>query len=210
MNQITLLRKLTDVFTKNPNSNIGKLFLIISEQFEDIESATTNIDNWRDIDQAEGSTLDLIGAARGQQRGKLSDELMRVLIRARIARNNSDGTIDSIIQALALSLNTAPSTIKIKALWSEGQPAALMIEGLPLEALNKVGMTVSEFGAIAQIITASGIQITSVDLSGSFALSSVNNVLQTSVEFGLAPLDKSTGGTLGASYDPSQGSDLPI
>jgi hypothetical protein len=210
MNQLTLLRKLTDVFTKNPESNIGKLFLIISEQFTNLEESATKVENWRDINQAEGETLDLIGVARGQQRGKVTDEIMRVLIKARIARNNSDGTIDNIINALALSLDTAPSTIRLKTLWAEGQPAALMIDGLPLEALNKAGMTVAEFGAITQGITASGIQITSIDLSGTFALSSTNNVLETSVAFGLAPLDQSTGGTLGASYDPSQGTDLPI
>jgi hypothetical protein len=210
MNQLNLLRKLTDVFTKKPDSNIGKLFLIISEQFTSLNESATNIENWRDIDQAEGFTLDLMGAARGQQRGRATDELMRVLIKARIARNNSDGTIDSMINSLALSLNTSPSSFRIKALWNEGQPVALMIDSLPLDALNKVGMTAAEFGSIAQSVTVSGMKVTSIDLTGTFAFSSVDGVVETSIEFGFAPLDQSTGGTLGASYDPNEVSTLPI
>jgi hypothetical protein len=210
MNQVTLLRKLTDVFKKNTNSNIGKLFLIISEQFTSLEESATTIENWYDIDQAEGTSLDLIGKDHGQQRGTATDEIMRVLIKARMARNNSDGTINGIINAIALALDTAPNTFRIKPLWVDGQPVALMVDNLPLEALNKVGMSVAEFGAIVQSVTVGGMKVTSIDLSGTFALSSVNNILQTSVEFGLAPLDQSTGGTLGASYDPSQSSDLPI
>lgn len=210
MKQLTILRKLTDVFTKKPDSNIGKLFLIISEQFSELEESATKIENWRDIDQAEGTTLDLMGKARGQHRGQATDDVMRILIKTRLARNNSDGTINKIISALALSLGVSPSQLRIKALWADGEPAALMIDRLPLDVLNNVGMTTTELGLLAQSITAGGIRITSINLSGTFAFSSQPNTLEKSVEFGFAPLDQSTGGTLGTVFDPGKNSNLPI
>lgn len=205
-----MIRKLTGAFTKNLDSNVGKLILLISEQNEKIIDTFTKIENWRDINQAEGTTLDLIGKGRRQERGKATDEIMRVLIKSKIARDSSDGTINGIIQSLALSLNTSLSTIKIRALYSEGQPAALMIDDLPIESLNRVGMSTSQLGAIAQEITVSGVRIASIDLSGSFAFSSQSNVLETSIDFGLAPLDQSTGGTLGGTFDPNEEVILPL
>lgn len=205
-----MIRKLTDVFSKNIDSNVGKLILLFSEKIEEAENTFYKIESWRDINQAEGATLDLMGKDRSQQRGQVTDEIMRILIKARIARNSSDGTINSIIEALSLSLNASPYTIKIKALWNEGKPATLMIEDIPLTALNRAGMSITQFGAIAQEVTAAGVRITSVNLTGTFALSSKANELETSLEFGLAPLDQSTGGILGAAFDPNQNIELPL
>jgi phage-related tail protein len=205
-----MMRKITDVFTKKEDSNIGKLILLLSEPINLLNDTFYKIENWRDLNQAEGNVLDAIGSNFGQKRGQLSDELMRVLIKARIARNESDGTFDKMIEALARTVNTTPDKVKIKALWSEGEPAAIMIEGVPLNALNSVGMTANEFGYIAQQIVAAGVRVASIDLSGTFTLSSQFNVLETSTEFGLAPLDQSTGGTLGASFDPGKSINLPI
>lgn len=210
MNHLTILRKLTDVFTKNPNSNIGKLFLIVSEQFNELEESALKVENWRDIDQAEGTTLDAKGKERGQQRGQASDEIMRVLLKSRLARNNSDGTIDNVINALAVALRASPSTIRIKALWDEGQPAALMIDGLPIDALNRVGMSATEFGALAQAIVVSGMEITSIDLTGTFSFSDDYDNGQMDNAAGFADDAQTIGGTFSYVFDPSQDTDLPI
>lgn len=205
------LRKLTDVFRKEEGSNVGKLVLLLSEQIDTLNDTFYKIESWRDVDTAEGAALDLIGDNVGQRRGTVGDELYRVLIKARIARNSSDGTINSVIAALARSIDADPSKIKIRALWSSGgDPAAVIIEGVPLAELNKVGMTAAQFGYIAQKIVAGGIKVASIDLRGTFSFSSVNNVLQTDPAAGFAPLDKSRGGTLGAAFDPDENIDLPI
>lgn len=206
----SMIRSLVDAFVKKDGSNNNKLIILLSEKIDTLESTFTKIESWRDINQAEGTTLDELGANVGQKRGTLSDEMLRVLIRARIARNASDGTINKMIEALALSLDASPSTIKIKALYNEGQPAALMIEGIPIDALNKTGLTAAQFGYIAQEVAAGGIRVASVDLSGTFVLSSQANALETSVDFGLAPLDQSSGGTLGASFNPADTAPLPF
>lgn len=205
-----MIRKLIDVFTKKQNSNIGKLLLILSEQIDQLKDTFVKIENWRDINQAEGTTLDEFGRNVGQQRGKVSDELMRVLIKARIARNKSDGTFNKMIEALARSLDTSPSTIKMKALYDEGEPAAIMIEGIPIEALNRTGLTAAQFGYIAQEVAAAGVRVASIDLSGTFSFSSQNNVMEIDAETGFAPLDQSTGGTLGTVFDPNDNIVLPF
>lgn len=204
-----MIRKLTDVFTKNENSNIGKILLIASEQIDQLNDAFTTIEDWRDINQAEGATLDAIGHNVGQQRGKASDEIMRILIKARVARNNSDGTFNKMIDALARALQTEPSTIKMRALYAEGEPAAIIIEGIPYSQLNKAGMTLEQFGFIAQKVAAAGVRVASIDIKGTFSFSSQANVSETSA-LGFAPVDQSSGGTLGAAYDPKEEITLPI
>ncbi|MBH0171012.1 hypothetical protein [Fictibacillus sp. 18YEL24] len=204
------MRKLTDIFTKKEDSKVSKLVLLLSEQLDSLSNTLIKVENWRDIDTAEGSTLDLIGENVGQRRGQATDEMMRVLIKARIARNSSDGTFDKVIVALANSINASPSKIKIRALYNEGEPAAVIIEGVPIAELNKVGMTALQFGYIAQQVVASGIRVDSIDLRGTFSFSSQNNTLQFDPAAGFAPSDQSSGGTLGATFNPNEEISLPI
>ncbi|KZE66998.1 hypothetical protein AWM68_19855 [Fictibacillus phosphorivorans] len=205
-----IIRKLPDLFTKKSDSNVGKMVLLLSEQIDTLNVTFSKIESWRDINLAEGSTLDMIGENSGQRRGQATDEIMRVLIKARIARNSSDGTFNSVIYALARSINADPTKIKIRALYEENDPAAVVIEGVPLAELNKVGMTAVQFGYIAQKVVAAGIRVAAVDLRGTFGFSSQNNVLETNTETGFAPLDQSRGGTLGATFEPDQTLQLPI
>jgi hypothetical protein len=205
-----IIRKLPDLFTKKSDSNVGKMVLLLSEHIDTLNETFSKIESWRDIDLAEGSTLDMIGENLGQRRGQATDEIMRVLIKARIARNSSDGTFNSVIYALARSINADPIKIKIRALYDENDPAAVVIEGVPLAELNKVGMTAVQFGYIAQKVVASGIRVAAIDLRGTFGFSSQNNVLETNTETGFAPLDQSRGGTLGATFEPDQTLQLPI
>ncbi|WP_416730313.1 hypothetical protein [Fictibacillus sp. JL2B1089] len=205
-----MIRKLPDLFMKKSDSNVGKIILLFSEQIDTLNVTFSKVESWRDIDLAEGSTLDLIGENLGQRRGQATDEIMRVLIKARIARNSSDGTFNSVIYALARSINADPTKIKIRALYDENDPAAVVIEGVPLAELNKVGMTAVQFGYIAQKVVASGIRVASIDLRGTFGFSSQPNILETNNQTGFAPLDQSRGGTLGSTFEPDQTLQLPI
>lgn len=154
-----MMRKLTDVFNKNPGSNVSKVYLLLSSQIDQLNDTYTRIGDWRDIEQAEGVALDNYGKNFGQLRGTANDEKYRIFIRAKIARDNSDGTTNAMINALALSLNTSPSTIKVQDLWDEFEPAALMIESIPTELLNKAGITTAEFGEFAQDVAAAGVRV---------------------------------------------------
>lgn len=108
-----LINKLTDAFQKDEKSNIGKLFLIVDEQLTAARKTLTTAEKWRDIDNAKGRGLDLIGDNVAQNRGRATDEIYRVLIRGKVARNISDGTTNRIIEALAKTLNCAYDKINI-------------------------------------------------------------------------------------------------
>lgn len=208
-----MIRSLTESYTKNPNSNIGKLILLVSGQMEDLDETLRKIEDWRDINQAEGETLDLIAANVGQMRGLATDEVLRILIRARVARNLSNGTLDGIIQSLAVTLNTTPDKFGIKELYNDSltpEPAAIVITGLPIEVINQSGMSAVQFGKITQRVVASGIRVAAIDLSGTFDFSSQYDVLENNTATGFAPTTQATGGTLSGSFDPDDEIVLPI
>lgn len=193
----TLFRKLTDAYTKNPNSNVGKLIVIMSEGIDDLNDTLKTVEAWRDINQAEGTTLDLIGENVGQARGQANDEIMRILIRARVARNLSDGTFDGVIKALAVTLNTTTENIKIQELYDDidsPEPAAIAITGLPLDVLNASGLSAGQFGLITQRVIAAGTRVAVIELAGTFSFASGMSV-ETSTE-GFANIAGTTGGTL--------------
>lgn len=207
-----MFRRLTDAYTKNEDSNIGKVLLLLSEQIDDLNGSLIAIENYRDLNQATGTTLDLIGKALGQPRGKATDEVYRILIRARIARNASDGTTDKIIHALALALNTEPTDIKVSELSDSGvyEPATVGLVNLPLDALLNAGMTATQFGILMQRVVAAGVRVASVDLTGTFQLAESATVSVIDGEKGLSDFTQTTGGTLSGSFSPEQEIELPI
>lgn len=208
------LKMLTDAFTKSEKSNIGKLFIIADEQISAITSNLEKAELWRDIDVAEGKTLDLLGENVGQSRGFASDEVYRVLIRGKVARNISDGTINKMIQAIAISLDCKPSDIQIiNAIDSESsdekEPAAIIIKKIPLAALNNVGMSTNQFLQIVNSIKAGGVRVAYVNLEGTFAFATTNQLEENS-DFGFSDLSGTQGGTLGGLFTPEDDYQLPI
>lgn len=207
---LDLFRKLTDAYTKNPNSNVGKLLVIMSEGIDDVKETLNRIESWRDINQAEGTTLDLIGENVGQPRGQATDEVMRILVRARVARNLSDGTFDGVIKALAVTLNTTPDKIKIKELYDDidsPEPAAIAITGLPLDVLNESGLSANQFGLITQRVIAAGTRVAVIELAGTFSFAT-GTTIETSTE-GFANTALTTGGTL-SGFLVNDDTELPI
>ncbi|KIN30946.1 hypothetical protein ABEV77_10245 [Bacillus subtilis] len=205
-----LIGKLTDAFLKDEKSNIGKLFLIVDEQLTALKSALITAENWRDIDAAKGKALDLLGDNVSQDRGRATDEIYRVLIRGKVARNVSDGTTNRIIEALAKTLNCKPSEIHIVSSKenNEDEPAAIIVKKAPIEALSKVGMSATQFSNIVQKTVAAGVRVAYVDLNGTFRFSSSANSIETS-QYGFST-DGTDGGTLGGIFQPEDDYPLPI
>ncbi|MEH7801032.1 hypothetical protein V7274_10470 [Bacillus pumilus] len=205
-----LISKLTDAFQKDEKSNIGKLFLIVDEQLTAARKTLTTAEKWRDIDNAKGRGLDLIGDNVAQNRGRATDEIYRVLIRGKVARNISDGTTNRIIEALAKTLNCAYDEINIFTVKedNEDEPAAIIVKKAPLEALNKVGMSATQFSSIVQKTVAAGVRVAYINLNGTFSFSSIPNEIETS-QFGFSS-DGIDGGTLGGIFEPEDDYPLPI
>jgi len=64
-----MLKRLTDNYRKDPQSNVGKLLGIVAGELEEAREALETTENYRDIDQATGVTLDRIGYNFLQYRG---------------------------------------------------------------------------------------------------------------------------------------------
>lgn len=206
-----MLRRLTDVFRKDPDSNIGKLMAIFAEQLQKLEQTVQRVEEWRDIDKAEGTTLDRIGENVGQPRGVATDEIYRILIKSKIARNLSKGDINTIITVLATALNTDPSEIRIVEMYNDPiapEPAAISIIQLPLRRINEVGMDPTQFARIVQRTVAAGVRVGVIELVGTFEYGSIGD--PPDPERGFADINQTFGGTLGAAYSPGNVPDLPI
>ncbi|MEK3824421.1 hypothetical protein [Paenibacillus sp. FSL K6-1558] len=207
-----LIRKLTDVYAKNPNSNIGKLLRIISESISEVKEGFEKIERWRDIDEAKGTTLDQIGANVGQKRGAASDDVYRILIKSKIARNLSKGDVNTIIRVIALAVGADYSDIKITAKFNdplEPEPAAISLMRLPLDKLAASGIELNQFVQIIQKTVGAGISVQSVELQGTFEFGGLPETVDPATGFGDVN-DESVGGTLGAVYQAGTNTDLPI
>ncbi|ALS27204.1 hypothetical protein IJ21_18030 [Paenibacillus sp. 32O-W] len=206
-----MLRRLTDVFSKDPNSNIGKLMSILAEQLQKLEQTTCRVEEWRDIDKAQGTTLDRIGENVAQHRGAATDEIYRILIKSKIARNLSTGDINTIIGVLSTALNTDPSEIKITERYTdlvEPEPAAISLIALPIERINAIGMNPAQFAQIVQKTVAAGVRVGVIELTGTFEYGAIGDPADQNA--GFADITQTTGGTLGAAYSPGLVPDLPI
>ena len=207
-----MLSRFTDVFNKNPNSNIGKLIGILYAQMEELDTSLEKVREWRDIDEAQGTTLDRIGQNVIQPRGAATDEVYRVLLKSKIARNLSKTDINTIIRVLALALDCDYKDIQIQEKFSdlhEPEAASLSLIRMPMKRLNEVGMSPLQFAKIIQKTVAAGVSIAQIELAGTFRLSSIYEGLQRG-EFGLSDPDMTVGGTLGEVYVPGNDYELPI
>lgn len=207
------LSKLTDAFTKSEKSNIGKLFIIVDQQISVLTNALEKTEEWRDIDNAQGKTLNKLGENVGQNRGQTTDEIYRVLIRGKVARNSSDGTINKIIHAIAKSLNCNYKDIQIinandSSSSDEHEPAAIIIKKIPLAALNAVGLSTSQFLQLVNALKPAGVRVAYITLEGSFSFAK-GTIEETSLE-GFSELEQLSGGTLGGLFTPKNDFKLPI
>ncbi|MBP2002561.1 hypothetical protein J2Z69_003647 [Paenibacillus shirakamiensis] len=207
-----MLSRLADVFTKEPNSNLGRLIRIVHEQLEQVEVGLDTVRQWRSIHTAQGVTLDNIGQNVAQPRGAATDEIYRVLIQSKIARNLSKTDINTIIQVLALALNCDMQDIRIDEKYSDSaapEPAAISLIRVPIKRLNEVGMSPMQFGQIIQRTVAAGVRVAMVELAGTFQLSSQDSGLEAGVT-GLSDIAMNKGGSLGEVYVPGYDYGLPL
>lgn len=208
----SIVKRFADYFDKSPDSNISKLMSIFATEAQEVKATNDRIRHWRNIDNAEGVGLDLIGQNVNQPRGVANDEVYRILLKSKIARNLSDGTIDTIIQVLSIALSVEPKLIKIKEKWDdpeEPEPAAIRVIELPLTKLNEAGLDPTNFVRIVQQTVAAGVKVGVIELTGTFEFGDITNSIDTNK--GLGDInDEGIGGYFGAVYTPSQDNELPI
>lgn len=163
----SIMRRFPDYFDKRPESNLSKLISIFSEEMEEVKQTNDVIRAWRSIDKAQGKTLDLMGEDVRQLRGSDTDEQYRIKLKAKIARNLSDGTMDSIINILSIVLSVPKKSIRIIEKWNDPRGkeyAAIRLVGVPTASLIEAGLDTQDFFTIVQSVVAAGVKVIDVEL----------------------------------------------
>lgn len=206
----TWLRRLPDAYPKLEDTRLFKLTRLLTAEFVELREVFEKIEIYRDVDEATGTTLDLLGRNILQLRGQTTDETYRALIKSKAARNLSRGDVNDVKEIVAGMLSIDPSEVTLAVLWERdpAEPAAVEVAA-PMTPLATFNLTPEQFAAVVQLIVAGGVRASTL-LQGTFQLSSVYDELETSDEKGLADLDQTTGGTLGEYYDVRNTPPLPF
>lgn len=204
-------QKLTDAYNKNPDSNMGKLIGILVSEFEELQSVFQRIDNWRSVDKAEGKVLDEIGVDISQYRGTANDEIYRILLKSKTARDLSTGDTNTIIDVLSMAIGADKSEIGITETWMDAEnpePAGIKLIEIPIAKLNEVGMTGNQFAKFVAATVAAGIYVQSIELQGTFEYGGLPS--ENDSDKGFSNVDMTTGGYYGTVYQPDNEQDLPL
>lgn len=180
-----IIEKLVSAYSKNENSNIGKILNILAGQIDGINETLDKIELWADIDQAQGTTLDLIGKGVGQQREGLNDTAYRTWIKSKYLRDRSDARINTLISNMSYLLNVPENEMLIER---NEQPAALYSK-FDLDVTEYTGLSVEKIGEIANSITASGVNM-DIYFQGSFLFAQEYDVMQIDSEHGFGEVVK--------------------
>jgi hypothetical protein len=124
-----LVKRLTDNYKKNPESNIGKLLSIIDFELDRLKDTYKLIDSYRAIDNATGQTLDNIGKNVLQERGGMDDITYRLFLKVKIRSNLSGGQIETINDIMTTILGD--NYLGLREVWDNStygnEPAAFEI-----------------------------------------------------------------------------------
>lgn len=104
-----LLAEIADYWNKSPDSNLYKLVDIYNSGFNSIANDLQTVDDWRAVNQAEGSTLDLIGEDEQAYRVTQDDNEYRFWIWIKFLIARAQGTYPSVIKINQSSLGTDES-----------------------------------------------------------------------------------------------------
>lgn len=194
-----LLDALTSNYNKSPTGNIGKLLNITATEMETVKELLNKVDAWRDIDVAEGTTLDRIGKNLNQTRNGNSDSLYRLLLKTAIAKNISRGDINSILQVTSALLN-----VDVKAIYAEEQyPAKIYMRLPPNSYVAALADDLSEISTYIKKSLAAGVALELVfEGTFSFAANAVGDpyVPEYDDDAGLSDINGVTGGCLGSVF----------
>lgn len=145
---------------KEEGSNLYSLMSVYSDELLLLKETNDRIMDWRNIDNAEGKALDLIGKDLRKPRGNNADAAYRIILKTKVAQNLANGTINGLINAIAYVLQIDKKEIKISEMWHTlSEPAALSLEALPMEKIYNANLTASEFEVILKALVGGGIKL---------------------------------------------------
>ena len=205
-NSIHHVKNLPDAYNKRSDSNNYKILEIERISCQTLRDAIDSIDYILDINNATGATLDMYGERVGQARGRATDTSYLLMIKARIARTMTDGSHESIVKALCLTLDCEPSQVVIV---DDEEPYSIKIVTIPLDVINRAGFTTSQTLALIQSLMPIGTTITSFLFEGTFQFSDFE--FEYDEKAGFSDVENGDiGGYFGMTQDDESGVILPI
>ncbi|KMZ43993.1 MULTISPECIES: hypothetical protein [Bacillales] len=189
-----LIKKLTDNYVKGPASTIGKLFRVLTPELEELKQTIEKIALYRDIDAADGATLDRIGKNLKQPRAHLGDGAYRTLLKTKIKRNTSRGDINTIIEVFAAVMDIPHEKVYVREVF----PAGLYIR-VPLTPLQDALFdSATIIGEFVQGTLAGGVGL-EVPFEGTFEFASALSP-EMDDQKGFSDLEQEIGGYFGGVY----------
>ena len=162
-----LVKNLTDAYKKTPDSNNYKILEIGRLACNDLRASLQEVSDILDINNATGKTLDMYGERVGQPRGLATDDKYILMIKAKIMRNLSNGSCESVVRAICATLNCTPSQVVI----TDGEePFTISLTALPLDVIAKAGFTTSQIVALIKSMLPVGVSLTTFLFEGTFEL----------------------------------------
>ena len=171
MNLKNMITRLTSNYSKLKDSNIYKLFSMVASQSEELKETFEKVSSWQGIENASGSTLDMIGEDVRAVRLGLADEEYRALLRFKISLDKGMTDINSINNAMKSI--TKDNYIRLYEGYNEyNEPASIKAmlkkydENIPYEKMDTLLSAGVNLYITAETETKSKLYIASTTLSG--------------------------------------------
>lgn len=127
-----LLNELPISLDYEEDSNNAKLLSLYADGMEDTLTTLQKINDLRDIDNAEGTDLDMIGEDRDVYRNGADDDFYRFEIKTKQLQRVTDGTYNSLIKLVCDSLDAKYSEVNVTPMYEvTGEPDAVEITNIP-------------------------------------------------------------------------------
>lgn len=114
-------------------TNIGRLFSVVSWGFGLIDANAERVRLWANIDNAAGATLDRHGANFGVARGGSNDVFYRLLIKVKILAQLSGGDIETILSAISSLYGIDPARVELYEIFPAKIQVAISEGDLPAD-----------------------------------------------------------------------------
>lgn len=126
------VENLTPAFDRSTNSNNWKLVQLLLQPQLGQQADMVQLSEMHDIDLATGKYLDHLGQLVGEYRGQMDDDFYRRMVKSRIARQHSNGTINELYGIIAVTLGADPSEFKVQPMWNvTGEARAVQVLNIP-------------------------------------------------------------------------------
>lgn len=126
-----LLAEISDHWVKEPNDNLYKLLDTYNGGLEQISDMANQVEEWRAIQDAQGTTLDLFGQDLNTSRPAKKDDTYRSLLRLKVLLSRAQGTLPSITHITSTAFGTTQGT----QIWNTDTPRHIGIQ-LPWDYIN--------------------------------------------------------------------------